>query len=71
MPKRPNQTLSDFGKSAMALVERLQEEPRIDVIEQVFIENHLHILQSAYSSWKRRNTKQAERPANPGSEYDH
>ena len=36
--------LSDFGKSAMALAERLEEDPRFGLIEQVFIENHMHIL---------------------------
>ena len=47
--------LSDFGKSAMALAERLEEDPRFGLIEQVFIENHMPIIQSAYSSWKRRH----------------
>ena len=52
--------LSDFGKSAMALAERLEEDPQFGLIEgQVFIENHMHIIQSAYSSWKRRHVHKA------------
>jgi hypothetical protein len=51
--------LSDFGKSTMALAQRLEEEPDFGLIEQVFIENHIHILQSAYGSWKRRRVSKA------------
>ena len=51
--------LSDFGKSVMALAERLEENPPFGLIEQVFIENHMHIIQSAYSTWKRRHLRKA------------
>ena len=51
--------LSDFGKSAMALAERLEGDPHFGLIEQVFIENHIHIIQSAYGSWKRRHLRKA------------
>jgi len=43
----------------MALVERLEGDPQFGLIEQVFIENHIHIIQSAYSSWKRRHLSKA------------
>jgi hypothetical protein len=43
----------------MALAQKLEEEPQIGLIEQVFIENHIHIIQSAYSSWKRRQLGKA------------
>jgi hypothetical protein len=49
-----DRTLSQFGKSAMALAELLEGNPHLDLIEQVFVENHIHILQSTYAAWKRR-----------------
>ena len=54
-----DRNLSDFAKSTMALAQRLEEDPHLGVIEQVFIENHIHIIQSAYSSWKRRGHTKA------------
>jgi hypothetical protein len=59
MPHNTDRILSEFGKSAMALAQRLEEDPHFGLIEQVFIENHVHILQSAYSSWKRRHLMKA------------
>jgi hypothetical protein len=35
--------LSDFGKPTMAITPRLEEDPRLGLIEQVFIENHIHM----------------------------
>ena len=54
-----DRNLSDFGKYTMALAQRLEEDPHLGVIEQVFIENHIHIIQSAYGSWKRRRHTKA------------
>ena len=54
-----DRNLSDFGKSTMALAQRLEENPHLGLIEQVFIENHIHIIQSTYSSWKRRRHTKA------------
>ena len=51
----------------MALAEMLESDPRFGLIEQVFIENHIHILQSAYSTWKRRNTPKKDQPTDSGS----
>lgn len=59
MSNTTDRILSDFGKSAMALALRLENEPDFGLIEQVFIENHIHIIQSAYSSWKRRQLSKA------------
>jgi len=67
MPEKLNRTLSDFGKSSMALAEMLEGDPSFGLIEQVFIENHIHILQSAYNTWKRRNTPKKDHPIGPGS----
>ena len=54
-------TLLEFGKCTLALTEMLEENPPLDMVEQLFIENHLHVLQLAYGAWKRReNTKHAK-----------
>jgi len=59
MSHTADKILSEFRKSTMALVERLEGEPQFGLIEQIFIENHIHIIQSAYSSWKRRHLSKA------------
>lgn len=60
MSHAADRILSEFGKSAMALVESFQgDDSQFGLIEQVFIENHIHIIQSAYSSWKRRHLSKA------------
>ena len=60
MSHAADRTLSEFGKSAMALVESFEgDDSQFGLIEQVFIENHIHIIQSAYSSWKRRHLSKA------------
>ncbi len=51
----PN-TLSEFGKCTLALAERLEEDPPLDMVEQIFIENHIYVLQMAYGAWKRRES---------------
>jgi hypothetical protein len=67
MPENLNRTLSDFGKSSMALAEMLEGDTRFGLIEQVFIENHIHILQSAYNTWKRRNAPKKDQQNDPDS----
>ena len=54
MTENADGTLSEFGKNSLALAEMLERNMQIGLIEQIFIENHIHILQSAYGSWKRR-----------------
>jgi hypothetical protein len=54
MPESPDPVLLLFGKSSMALVELLEQNPSFGPVEQMLIENHLHILHMAYYSWKRR-----------------
>ena len=56
MTEKADRTLSEFAKSSMALADMLESDIPIGLIEQIFIENHIHILQSAYSSWQRRRT---------------
>ena len=60
MSHAADRILSEFGKSAMALVESFEgDDSQFGLIEQVFIENHIHIIQTAYSTWKRRNLSKA------------
>lgn len=45
-------TLSAFGAASEALAARLKEGRKLDVDDQIFIENHLLIVQLAYCMWK-------------------
>jgi hypothetical protein len=60
MPENHDPVLAGFGKSVIALAELLEQDPAFGPMEQMLIENHLHILHMAYHSWKRRQ--------NPGQE---
>lgn len=50
-----NTALTEFGNGARALAELLKESPPLTAVDQLFIENHLHIVQLTYSAWKRRH----------------
>ena len=63
---KPNPTLSEFGKCTLALTELLGADPPLDIIEQIFLENHIHVLQLAYGAWKRRNNPERTQDSNPG-----
>ena len=54
MPESPNTVLVGFEKSVIAMAELLEQNPAFGPMEQMLIENHLHILHMAYHSWKRR-----------------
>jgi hypothetical protein len=55
MPKSDD-ILTAFGESTRLLIERLHENPRLNMVEQMFIESHLSLIRSAFEGWKRRNT---------------
>lgn len=61
MPERPRSCLGKFGKSLVILVKLLEQNPSLGLIEQIFTENHIHILHMAYYSWKLRQ----DQPFNP------
>ncbi len=42
----------EFGKSAVALRNVLDENRSLDEMGLLFIENHLHVVQMAYLRWK-------------------
>jgi hypothetical protein len=47
--------LSEFGKCSLALTELLEQDMPLDMVEEMFIENHIRVIQLAYGAWKRRN----------------
>jgi hypothetical protein len=47
---------TDLGKITRQLTEWLEESPRLDVMEQLSIENNLQMAQFTYATWKRRNS---------------
>jgi len=63
MTESPDPVLMNFGKSAIALADLLGEHPRLGTMEQMLIENHLHILHMAYSAWKRRQDPGQQAPS--------
>ena len=60
--KSAEEVLANLGKSVLALAETLERDVALNLIDQVMIEDYLHVVQSAYSSWKRRNVLQLNRP---------
>jgi hypothetical protein len=68
MPENPDPILLTFGKSSIALAELLDKNPSFGSMEQMLIENHLHILHMAYYGWKRRMNPAQDQPASPSSE---
>lgn len=55
MPKR-RLALNDYAKSSLTLADLLNKDLPFDVIDQVSIENHIHVVRLALGAWKRRNT---------------
>ena len=63
MTESPDPVLVNFGRSAIALVDLLGESPSLGTMEQMLIENHLHVLHLAYNAWKRRQDPDQQVPA--------
>ena len=49
-----NSLLTDFAKCTRLLVQWLDERPRLTTIEQIALENYLHVIHLSYGSWKRQ-----------------
>lgn len=49
-----NILLPELGKLTKELRSWLQKGPRLDLTDQMFIENHLHVLHLSYATWKAR-----------------
>lgn len=52
--------LNNFGKSTRALTNLLEEDASFGTVEQVLIENHIHVIRVAFGTWVRRNTRSME-----------
>jgi hypothetical protein len=55
-----NDILGAFGQCTCALIELLHANPRLKIVEQMFIESHLALIRTAYDGWKRRNPSPSE-----------
>jgi hypothetical protein len=52
---KSNDILGTFGQCTRALIDLLHANPRLEMVEQMFIESHLALIRTAYDGWKRRN----------------
>jgi hypothetical protein len=52
---KSHEILTGFGRSARELIELLYEDQPLNQTEEMFIENHLALIQSAFKDWKRRH----------------
>lgn len=55
MPKR-NKILTDLRRATLEVKKWMDKNPRLDVMDQIFIENNIQMLHMTYSSWKSRNS---------------
>lgn len=58
MPQQ--EILMDFGMCAKGLTQWLMQNPRLEIVDKVLIENHLQILQLAYARCTRTRLAQQE-----------
>jgi len=49
--------LSDLGKVAQDLKTWLHENPKMDMIDQLYIENHIELIRFSYSAWKSKQVQ--------------
>jgi hypothetical protein len=50
--------MSEFGKHILDMIKWLEQDPKLDMVDQLLIENHLQVLQMAYAGWKSRHIRQ-------------
>ena len=53
-----NKIMSEFGKHIQDMIKWLEHDPKLDMVDQLLIENHLQVLQMAYAGWKSRHIRQ-------------
>jgi hypothetical protein len=58
MPKR-SKILTDLRRATLEVKKWMEKNPQLDVMDQIFIENDIQMLQMTYASWKSRNTLRA------------
>lgn len=54
--------LAEFEKSIKALAQLLNRDPDLDDEDRVSIENHLQIVQMAYTVWTHRKASRSRNP---------
>jgi hypothetical protein len=53
---KSNDILGTFGECTRALIELLHENPKLEMVEQMFLESHLALIRTAYDGWKCPNS---------------
>jgi hypothetical protein len=46
--------LPELGRLTLELKSWLEKGPILDLTDQMFIENHLHVLHLSYATWKKK-----------------
>jgi hypothetical protein len=46
--------LTDLGKVTQGLKTWLERNPQIDMIDQLYIENHIQLVRMTYAAWKAK-----------------
>lgn len=54
MPKRYT-ILTNLEKATIGFMKWLEEDPRLDMMDRLFIENHLQMALFTYATWKARD----------------
>jgi hypothetical protein len=49
--------MSEFGKLIQDMTKWLDHDSKLDMVDQLFIENHLQVVQMAYAGWKSHQRK--------------
>ena len=50
-----NTVLLEYAKRSRALADLLKDDPPLTAVDQLLIENHLEVVQLAYSAWTRQH----------------
>jgi hypothetical protein len=50
-----NTVLLEYANCSRALADLLKGDPPLTAVDQLLIENHLHVVELAYSAWKRHH----------------
>ena len=56
MPNR-RELLTELGMVTQKFKKWLDQDPKIDIMDQIYIDNHLEMLQFRYGTWKSKHTK--------------
>jgi len=50
-----NTVLLEYANCSRALADLLKDYPALTAVDQLLIENHLHVVELAYSAWTRQH----------------